>query len=67
MLILSHDQRMIAVGIVVGLAMGGVLGWLGHVTLGLGTSPLMALVLGAIAGSTAGAFIASFLGLSPRA
>jgi hypothetical protein len=64
-LVLSRDQRAIALGIVVGLVVGGALGWLGHVLLGLGTRPLMALVLGAIAGSTAGALVGSFLGLSP--
>ena len=65
-LILSQGQRAIAFGIVVGLVIGGALGWLGHLVLGLGAQPLMALVLGAIAGSTAGAFIGSFLGLSPE-
>lgn len=64
-LILSRDQRAITLGIVVGLVGGGALGWLGHVLLGLGTRPLWALVLGAIAGSTAGALVGSFLGLSP--
>ncbi|MGH3921367.1 MAG: DUF6789 family protein [Pseudonocardiaceae bacterium] len=64
-LILSRDQRAIALGIVVGLVLGGAVGWLGHLLLGLGTRPLVALVLGAIAGSTAGAFVGSFLGLSP--
>lgn len=64
-LILSRDQRTIALGIVVGLVVGGALGWLGHVLLGLGPRPLMALVLGAISGSTAGALVGSFLGLSP--
>ncbi|MGH8897616.1 MAG: DUF6789 family protein [Egibacteraceae bacterium] len=64
-LILSRDQRAVTLGIVVGLVAGGALGWLGHVLLGLGTRPLWALVLGAIAGSTAGALVGSFFGLSP--
>lgn len=62
---LLHGQRAIAIGVVAGLVVGAVMGWLGHVALGLGTRPLMALVLGAIGGSTAGAFVGSFLGLSP--
>ncbi|MGH8904101.1 MAG: DUF6789 family protein [Egibacteraceae bacterium] len=64
-LILSRNQRTIALGIVAGLVVGGALGWLGHVLLGLGARPLVALVLGAISGSTAGALVGSFLGLSP--
>jgi uncharacterized protein DUF6789 len=62
---LMHEQRIIAVGIVVGLVLGAVLGWGSQVVLGFGAQPLVALVLGAIGGSIAGALVGSFLGLSP--
>ncbi|MGH8905868.1 MAG: hypothetical protein ACRD0K_04995 [Egibacteraceae bacterium] len=60
----AHGQRWIALGIVAGLVVGGLVGWLGSVFLGYGTRPVVAAVLGAIAGSLGGSFIASFLGLS---
>lgn len=64
--VLAQAQRSIALGIVAGLVVGGLVGWLGSVFLGLGSRPIVAAVLGAIAGSLGGAFIASFLGLSPE-
>lgn len=64
--LMVHEQRSIALGIVGGLVVGGVVGWAGNLLLGLGTPSLVAVVFGAIAGSLGGSFIASFVGLSPR-
>jgi hypothetical protein len=61
---LANEQRLIALGIVAGLVVGGLVGWLGSVFLGFGSRPIVAVLLGAIAGSVGGSFVASFLGLS---
>lgn len=61
--VLSRQQRVMAVGIVAGFVLGGLVGWMGSVGLGLWSSPGVAALLGALAGSISGTFIASFLGL----
>ncbi len=65
MRILAHDERAMATGIVAGIAVGGVVGWLGGGFLLPGNPPLVTAIIGAILGSVAGAFVGSFLGLSP--
>lgn len=61
--VVAHQQRIIALSIVVGLVVGGLVGLLGSAAVGVWSSPAVATVLGAIAGSVAGSFIGSFLGL----
>jgi hypothetical protein len=63
--ILAHDERVMAMGVIAGMAVGGVAGWLGSAVLAPGSRPLVTTVIGAILGSVAGAFIGSFAGLSP--
>lgn len=60
--ILKSIERSIAIGIVAGLAGGGLAGWLGSLVLA-GTPVVMA-VLGAIFGSLVGATIGSFWGMT---
>jgi hypothetical protein len=59
--ILQSFERSTALGIVVGLALGALVGWLGSVV--LAGDPAVAAVLGAIGGSLAGATIGSFWGM----
>ncbi|MBW3537502.1 MAG: hypothetical protein KY395_07025 [Actinobacteria bacterium] len=63
LLMLARQQRAMAVGLVAGLVLGGLVGWAGSVGMDLWSSPAVAALLGAIAGSIIGTFIASFLGL----
>lgn len=58
----AAEQRWIALGIVFGVAFGGLGGWLGSIL--LAGNPGLMTVLGAITGSMVGAFIGSFRGLS---
>ncbi len=64
--ILAHAEHVMALGVVGGLAIGGLLGLLGQVAINPGEPVLFALTIGAVAGSAAGALIGSFLGLSPQ-
>lgn len=64
--VLASEQRTMALGVVGGLLLGGVAGWLASAVLGVSGQPIVAAVIGAVAGSLAGAFIASFAGLSPE-
>lgn len=57
----ATEQRWIARGILFGIVVGGLSGWLGSLLLA-GNAPLM-IVLGAITGSMVGAFIGSFRGI----
>jgi hypothetical protein len=58
----AAEQRWIALGIVFGIAFGGLAGWVGSIL--LAGNPGLMIVLGAITGSMVGAFIGSFRGLS---
>jgi uncharacterized protein DUF6789 len=59
--ILKGVERSIALGIVVGLAFGGLVGWLGSLL--LAGKPLVMAVFGAVGGSLGGATIGSFWGM----
>lgn len=62
--LVARDERAIAVGIACGLVAGGLLGWLASAFDLVRFSLSAASLSGAVGGSLAGAFIASYLGLS---
>lgn len=64
--ILARAEHAIAIGVVLGLVLGGLAGWVDQAALAPGQPPLIALTVGALAGSATGALFGSFSGLSPR-
>jgi hypothetical protein len=64
--ILANAQSTSALGIVVGLGLGGAAGLVGELTFAPDQASLVALLVGAVAGSEMGALIGSFFGLSPH-
>lgn len=64
--IYAHTKHLMALGIIVGLGLGGLGGWIGGVVFAPDASALVALTIGALAGSVSGMLIGSFSGLSPQ-
>ncbi|MGH2688592.1 MAG: hypothetical protein ACRDKW_07275, partial [Actinomycetota bacterium] len=60
--ILKSIERSIAIGIVAGLAIGGLVGWLDSLV--LAGTPVVMTVLGAVFGSLVGATLGSFWGMT---
>lgn len=62
---LAYLKPTLAAGILPGLVLGGLVGFLSGSVLAQGTQPVMVAVLGAILGSAGGAILGTFLGLAP--
>ncbi len=65
-MILAHAGHALALGLILGFGLGGILGWIGQVVIAPSQPIFVALVLGAIGGSAVGALVGSFAGLSPQ-
>lgn len=64
--VLSHEVHTMALGVIFGLGLGGLLGLIVQATIAPGQSVLVALLLGMVGGSVVGALVGSFAGLSPQ-
>lgn len=63
-IVLAYEERTIGIGIILGLVVGSLVGWVIPNFFALNSSVLVAAVAGGIIGSASGAFLASFVGLS---
>jgi hypothetical protein len=62
---LLHTEQTIAIGVVPGLVLGGLIGLIGSSVFAPSQDPWLVAVFGAIAGSVIGVLIGSFIGLTP--
>jgi len=64
--IITHSVHTLALGLILGVGLGGFLGLVAQATVAPGQSLWVALLLGAAVGSIAGAMLGSFVGLTPE-
>jgi len=64
--IIAHSVHTLALGLILGLGLGGLLGLIAQATVAPGQSLWVALLLGAAVGSVVGTMLGSFMGLTPQ-
>lgn len=62
--LIHRSERAMALGIVLGLALGGMIGWIGGDVLAPGRGALVGLLVGAVGGSATGLTVGSYSGLT---